>query len=53
MLSWGGNQSCRAKGLAELRQQEQEFSREGLGGLEAQQGTGLPSRLHSLTISYG
>lgn len=53
MLSWGENQSCRAKGLAELRQQEQEFGREGLAGLEAQEGTGLPSNLRSLTISYG
>lgn len=48
-----GTRVCRTKSLAELRQQEQEFGREGLGGLEAQQGTGLPSHLHSLTISYG
>ena len=53
MLSWGGNQSYRAEGLAELRLQEQEFGREGLEGPEAQQGTGLSGNLRSLTISYG
>lgn len=44
MLSWGGNQSCRAKGLAELRQPEQEFGREGTGRPGGTTGHWTPKR---------